>query len=178
MRSTRKAPVQEDPACPAATGSLDLEALRAELRGKNVNETSFLATDYMTQFGEVIMLLELLPDMPECFDQLAGWKPKGYGEHFHDSGFQDAELIIRAYDNAPENFRAPFDRTIAQMDRITLQAIAKIETILAKDELDELRSEVEIATRWLTQLSQLASGIINAEHTTANQDMIDQIMMS
>jgi len=169
---------QESPPCAAAPSSPDLEELRAEIRGKNVNETSFLATDYMNHFGEVIMLLELLPDMPDCFEELASWQPKSYGKHFQDSGFKDAELIIRAYENAPENFRKPFDRTIAQMDRVTLQAMAKIEAILAKSELDELRAEVEIATRWLTQLSEVASGIINAQHTTANQDTIDQIMVS
>jgi len=169
---------QEGPPCPAAADGPELEELRAEIRGKNVNETSFLATDYLNHFGEVIMLLELLPDMPDCFEELASWQPKSYGEHFHDSGFQDAELIIRAYENAPPNFRKPFDRTIAQMDRVTLQVMAKIEAILAKDEHEALRAEVEIATKWLTQLNELASGIINAQHTTANQDTIDQIMQS
>ncbi len=178
MRSMPNNLAQEGPPCPNPASGPDLEDLRTEIRGKNINETSFLATDYLNHFGEVIMLLELLPDMPDCFEELACWQPKSYGEHFHDSGFHDAELIIRAYENAPENFRKPFDRTIAQMDRVTLQAMTKIEAILAKEELGELRAEVEIATRWLTQLNELASGIINAQHTTANQDTIDQIMVS
>ena len=39
------------------------------VRGKNINETTLLATDYLNHFNEIIMVLELVPDMPECLEE-------------------------------------------------------------------------------------------------------------
>lgn len=164
--------------CAAVDADSSLDELRAEISGKNVNETSFLATDYLNHFGEVIMLLELLPDMPDCFEELASWQPKSYAQHFRDSGFQHADLIIRAYESAPPMFRESFDRTIAHMDSVTLEAMARIEAILAEDQTAQLAPLVEAATSRLTRLNDLAAGIINGQNTTADQDMIDDIMGS
>src|SRR3546814_196200 len=38
---------------------------RRLVRGTNINATSLLATDYLNHFNEVVMVLELVPDMPE-----------------------------------------------------------------------------------------------------------------
>ena len=50
---------------PAEPDSPETEALRKRARGSNVNEQTLLATDYLNHFNEVVMLLEMQPDMPD-----------------------------------------------------------------------------------------------------------------
>ena len=58
------------------------EKNRLLVRGKNINQNTLLATDYLNHFNEIIMLLEMVPSMPECYEDAAGWRPKSYAEHF------------------------------------------------------------------------------------------------
>src|SRR3546814_6668569 len=44
---------------------------RLLVRGKNINQNTLLATDYLNHFNEIIMLLEMLPSMPECYGDAA-----------------------------------------------------------------------------------------------------------
>ncbi|MEO8318885.1 MAG: hypothetical protein ABI561_11235, partial [Bradyrhizobium sp.] len=41
-------------------------ARAAQLKAANINPRTGLATDYLNHFNEAIMLLEMVPDMPEC----------------------------------------------------------------------------------------------------------------
>lgn len=86
--------------------------LRSLVIGKNINPETLLATDYLNHFNEVIMLLEMTPDMPECFEDIKAWAPKGYEQHFRDSGFAEKELAILAYRHSPSQYRTAFDSTI------------------------------------------------------------------
>ena len=69
----------------------------ARLAAANINPKTGLATDYLNHFNEAIMLLDLLPGMPECIVELIGWEPMDYEEHFASSHFKDKELAIAAY---------------------------------------------------------------------------------
>ena len=47
--------------------SADETAIDAErLAAANINPKTRLASDYLNHFNEAIMLLDLLPSMPEC----------------------------------------------------------------------------------------------------------------
>ncbi|MDP6344006.1 MAG: hypothetical protein QF491_10780, partial [Alphaproteobacteria bacterium] len=81
-------PVVPDKSEAPAAGS----GLRDRLAGTNVNQDTFLATDYLNHFNEIVMLLEMVPDMPEILDEAKEWQPKSYAAHFRDSGLSDAEL--------------------------------------------------------------------------------------
>ena len=61
----------------------------ARLAAANINPKTGLATDYLNHFNEAIMLLDLLPQMPECIVELIGWEPLSYEEHFQASHFKD-----------------------------------------------------------------------------------------
>jgi hypothetical protein len=117
------APAQAPKRAPRGAGFTG--TYRLLVRGKNINQNTLLATDYLNHFNEIIMLLEMLPSMPECYGDAVGWRPKSYTDHFRDSGFSDAELAILAYENAPENYRQAFDATIEQMDRLVLEAMPR-----------------------------------------------------
>ena len=68
-----------------------------------------LATDYLNHFNEAIMLLEMVPDMPECAEDFLTWTPLSYAEHFWASNFKARDLAIEAY----ECVRAPRSEPIS-----------------------------------------------------------------
>src|SRR5882724_3420474 len=84
-------------------------ARAAELRAANINPRTGLATDYLNHFNEAIMLLEMIPDMPECAEDFLGWKPLSYAEHFTASNFKARDVAIAAYDSTDAGIRAAFD---------------------------------------------------------------------
>src|SRR5262249_33673402 len=57
---------------------LDDEVRIARLRAANINPRTGLATDYLNHFNEAIMLLEMIPDMPECAEDFLSWRPLSY----------------------------------------------------------------------------------------------------
>src|ERR1051325_2133466 len=79
---------------------IDEEARAEQLRAANINPRTGLATDYLNHFNEAIMLLEMIPDMPECAEDFLAWQPLSYREHFAASNFRARELAIAAYDSA------------------------------------------------------------------------------
>src|SRR6201982_3555780 len=78
------------------------------LRVANINPRTGLATDYLNHFNEAIMLLEMVPDMPECSEDFLAWYPLSYAEHFTLSNFRARDLAIEAYELADERIRAEF----------------------------------------------------------------------
>ena len=76
------------------------------LQGININPVTLLATDYLNHFNEVIMLIEMVADMPDMIEDVLAWEPKSYSQHFADSGFKDKNLAIEAYGAAPEDLKA------------------------------------------------------------------------
>ena len=63
--------------------------LRRLVQGKNIHQDTLLATDYLNHFNEIVMLLELVADMPDCLEDALEWQPKSYEDHFcrvHVSG--------------------------------------------------------------------------------------------
>ena len=79
----------------------DTDAMRDRVRGTNINEQTLLATDYLNHFNEIVMTMEMVPDMPKFLEEAKAWQPKTYQDHFRDSGFTDKDLVIEAYRHAP-----------------------------------------------------------------------------
>ena len=161
---------------PGARGAGFTGTYRLLVKGKNINQNTLLATDYLNHFNEIIMLLEMVPSMPECYEDAAVWKPKTYADHFRDSCFSDAELAILAYENAPENYRQAFDATIEQMDRLVLEAMPRIKILIEAGDEGPLQVGIESVTRKLESFVDVASSIINGNMDTLDQGQIDQVM--
>lgn len=149
---------------------------RLLVRGKNINENTLLATDYLNHFNEIIMLLEMVPSMPDCFEDCREWQPKSYADHFRDSCFSDAELAILAYENAPANYRQAFDATVDQMNRLIEDSMPKIKALIDAGEEGPLQLGVEGVTRKLQSFVDVASSIINGNMDTLDQTQIDRVM--
>jgi len=90
----------------------------AHLRAANINPKTLLATDYLNHFNEATMLLEMLPEFPDCIADLAAWRPLSYAEHFSASNFKDRELAIAAYDLADPDVRGKLDELADEMNAI------------------------------------------------------------
>ena len=159
-----------------ATAADPAAAMRARVRGTNINERSLLATDYLNHFNEVVMMLDLVPQMPECLDEVKAWQPKGYKAHFRDSAFHDRELAIEAYDLAPPACRAAFEETVERLDRAIAEALGQIEAAVATGDAGRLAHVAAEAVRRVQLLIDLASALINGEMPTAHQREIDALL--
>jgi hypothetical protein len=142
---------------PARAGG-DEDARTARLRAANINPRTGLATDYLNHFNEAIMLLEMIPDMPECAEDFLSWHPLSYHEHFAASHFGTRELAIEAYDSADAGVRIEFDNITAAMTSI----LTAVSAAMRDAKLDKTRATLaEQATGWVKPLVSLAGGVIN-----------------
>ena len=169
-----------DPATESTAGGADDPAadIAEAVKGRNISETTFLATDYLNHFNEIIMLVELIPDMPDCLEDAQAWQPKTYAEHFRDSGFSDAELAIRAYQHAPARYREPFDETVSHLNAVVAEGLLRVEQTLADGDTDRLTELVQQVCDQLRRLIDIANGIIHGFETTVDQSEIDQFFGS
>lgn len=144
--------------------------------GKNIQEDSLLATDYLNHFNEMIMLLEIIPSMPDCFEDMRDWKPKSYQAHFTDTNFQNKDLAVHAYYNAPARYRQPFDQVVSRMDSLLVQALTEL--CAAVDANDTETTEVICAAVGprLRRLGDVAGAIINGNAMTVEEDEIEQLL--
>ncbi len=146
------------------------------VRGKNINETSLLATDYLNHFNEIIMVIEMIPSMPECLEDAKDWRPKSYANHFQDSAFSDRDLAVLAYENSPPRFREPFDSAVATMDALVARGLEKIQAALETQNEDLIADTAATATRNLRKFVDVASAIIHGDEVTVDQSEIDDIL--
>ena len=141
----------------------------AELRAANINPRTGLATDYLNHFNEAIMLLEMIPDMPECAGDFLEWRPLSYAEHFHASNFKARDLAISAYESADPAIRAEFDQLTGTMTSI-LTAVGQA---MREASQDKTRARLaEQATAWVKPLVMAAGGVING----GSEGDVDYIM--
>jgi hypothetical protein len=150
---------------------VDESARAALLRAANINPRTGLATDYLNHFNEAVMLLEMIPDIPECAEDFLAWTPLSYADHFHASNFKDRDLAIEAYESAESHVRAEFDKLTGSMTSI----LTAVGTAMREARQDKTRATLaEQATGWVKPLVMLTAGVINGaseadvEHIMAN----------
>lgn len=154
------------------------EPTHAEMVAANINPRTRLATDFLNHFNEAIMLLEMIPAMPECAVELADWRPLTYREHFEASSFRARDLAIAAYESADAAIR---DRLDHYTDAMTAILVATRDAMAAVRH-DETRARLaEKAANWLKPLVAHAGAVINGTPDTddaaeAPQADVDYIM--
>ncbi|ABA05952.1 conserved hypothetical protein [Nitrobacter winogradskyi Nb-255] len=141
----------------------------AALAAANINPQSCLATDYLNHFNEAIMLLEMIPDMPDCVEDFLNWRPMTYQEHFMASGFKAREQAIEAYENAAPEIRAEFDRLTITMTSILTAVAAATKDIHRHETRAALATE---AVSWIKPMITRAGGIINGQGRETDVDYI------
>ena len=146
------------------------ESARADLlRAANINPRTGLATDYLNHFNEAVMLLEMIPDIPECTEDFLAWTPLSYADHFYASNFKDRDLAIEAYECTDANVRAEFDKLTSSLTSI----LTAVGSAMREVQQDKSRATLaEQATGWVKPLVMMTAGVING----ASEADVEQIM--
>jgi hypothetical protein len=149
------------------------QAFSARAQGTNIDPQTLLATDYLNHFNEIVMLLDMVPDIPECYEDAVAWQPKSYQDHFRDSQFRDKELAVEAYEHVPRCYREPFDDVISQMDRMVAWGLQRIGEVLAAEQSERLRLLCSDISLRLQKMIDIAGAIIHGSTKRLDQSEID-----
>ena len=140
----------------------------ARLAAANINPMTGLATDYLNHFNEAIMLLDLLPQMPECIVELIGWEPLTYEEHFHASNFKDRELAVTAYEAAEPIARVRLDELSDTMNALL---VATCEAFQGRASLEAANVVAAETAARLKPMIARAGAVINGYDIEKSEDM-------
>ena len=151
------------------------EKYRDLVKGANINEVTLLATDYLNHFNEIIMLIDMISDMPECIEDVAAWEPKSYQDHFRDSSFSDKDLAVAAYEHVPAQFRQPFERLINQLNALVLQVASRLMEASVAENQEEIAATALFGPE-MRLLVEKAGAIINGEMEWHDQADIDAVL--
>lgn len=126
-----------------------------------INSGTLLSTDYLNHFNELVMMLDLIPDMPEMLEETKEWKPKTYAEHFQASSFTHKDLAIAAYDHVLEDDRKALEMTVDRMNKTVDETFAVLDDAVQSSEQDRIRAICGTASQALQGMIDRCSGIIN-----------------
>ena len=147
----------------------DETAIDAErLAAANINPKTRLASDYLNHFNEAIMLLDLLPSMPECIVELIGWEPMDYEEPFANSHFKDKELAIAAYDAADPIARVRLEELADTMNALL---VATCEAFQRRASLEAANVVAAETAARLKPMIARAGAVINGYDIATSEDM-------
>jgi hypothetical protein len=134
---------------------------REALIAANVNPETGLATDFLNHFNEVVMLMEMLPDMPDCLEDILDWEIIDYCTHFERSGLKDKDLTILAYHAAPHALKAHLETLVLQIDEEVQQAK---QLLIDKGMTSEVTARIaQMATEDINPLIAAAGGAIHGQ---------------
>ncbi|MCH8237454.1 MAG: hypothetical protein IIC06_04700 [Proteobacteria bacterium] len=150
--------------------------MRERIKGSNIDEKTLLATDYLNHFNEIVMLLEMVPDMPEILDDVRAWQPKSYKDHFRDSTIADKDLAIEAYDHVPAVYREPFEQTIQQINTMIASSIDRLEKNIENGQTEILKVNAQNFSRLIQRSMDVASAIIHGSAKLMDQSEVDALL--
>jgi hypothetical protein len=153
--------------------------LRSE-DGLYINADSGLCTDYLNRFNEAIMLLEMLPAVPDSVEDFLAWRPYSYAEHFAASGFKNREAVIAAYKAADPMVRKTLDELA---DSMNAMLVATREAMKVKTATTSQDALAQCALAWVKPLVTRAGLLINGRpignaarpETNAAQSAVDAL---
>ena len=134
----------------------------------NVNLVSGLATNYLNHYIEILLLIEMLPDMRECFEDIRTWKPMSYCEYAACSQLPNSELVLKVYDSVDAERRRNLDAIAHEADTALMSFINRAGTALDLNDTNLLKEIALEAKEYLTPTIERMTGVItpNAKTTT------------
>jgi hypothetical protein len=151
----------------------------ARLAAANINPKTGLATDYLNHFNEAIMMLELVPTMPDCIEDLMQWRVVSYREHFLATHQKHRDLVLAAYEMAEPGAKSGLDACTDTMDAILTAARDALQLHLSPGVAGALAQE---AAAQLKPLVARAGAVINGltpasdETAAAPQATVDALL--
>lgn len=140
-------------------------------RVHTINPDTGLSTDFLNQYNELSMLLDLAADDPDLLEELADWEPRTYQDHFAASGFRDWTLVVEAYDLSPPSIRAQFDEAIGVLNSVASTGVSA----LLRGEASPLGPTVRALAAEVQAAIVHASGLINGSSTLGSQAQVDTL---
>ena len=134
---------------------------RKLVENTTINSETLLSTDYLNHFNELVMMLDLIPDMPEMLEETKEWRPKTYAEHFQDSAFTHKDLAIAAYDHVLDDDRKALEMTVDRMNQTVSETFTALDDAILAGDSDRLRMICSTASQALQGMIDRCSGIIN-----------------
>lgn len=148
------------------------------LSAANIHPKTGLATDYLNHFNEVVMLLEMLPDMPDCEDDVLAWEPSSYADHFQRTGFVAKDLAISAYEAVPLDLKTHFETLVERLNVM----IESAQDIVRSNQPDRFEKARAMVQGQIQPLLQAAGGAIHgriedhiSDESEETQDSIDAL---
>lgn len=120
-----------------------------------VNPASGLANDFLNVYNEILMLIELLPTMPELADDIAAWRPASYRAYFMQSPLPGSEEALRAYTRLEPTFRAIFEASVEKLAESGVAAVSAIASAVAVGASDGGEQIAGLCAEWVANLRRL-----------------------
>lgn len=134
---------------------------RRLVRDTTINDRTLLSTDYLNHYNELVMMLEMVGDMPDMLGEAETWTPKTYQQHFQGSSFQHKDLAIWAYENAPDEYRVPMDDCIGRIDAAIEQGLPLLRQLADAGDHEALKIETAALTTQMRARIDTMSALIN-----------------
>ena len=151
------------------------EEFRKKVEGTNIDPRSLLSTDYFNHFNTVIMLLGMLPDMPEMLGEIDQWTYISYAQHFKESGLDFAPLAIEAYEHAPKNLRDKFDRKVQEITNYIEMSRLALRKLLETGDMERFAELTRRASSGMQAMIDEGGAIIHGHEVAMDQSAIDNL---
>lgn len=151
------------------------EEYQERVQGTTIDSSTLLSTDYFNLFNEVIMLLGMLPDMPDMLEDVEAWRFKTYQEHFAESGLAFAPLAIEAYPHAPDSVREKFEINTDIMRNKVEDTRVELRDLLNQGAMDAFGDKAVLASMELQLLVDTGSSIVHGQGAVLDQGAIDDL---
>ncbi|MDE1900946.1 MAG: hypothetical protein KGI37_04780 [Alphaproteobacteria bacterium] len=153
--------------------AVKLEEYRAKVAGTNIDTRSLLSTDYFNTFNSVIMLFDMLPEMPELLDEVEQWKFNDYVGHFRDSGLDFAGLAIESYAHVPPDLKLAFERKIDAMRIFVEEASRTLRRLNDAGETATFGKFARYVAELIRGMVEEGSAIVHGHDSSMDQSAID-----
>lgn len=151
----------------AAADSLESRAMAL------VNPASGLANDFLNVYNEILMLIELLPTMPELVDDISVWRPASYRAYFMQSPLPGSDHALAVYARLEPAFRALFEASVEKLAECGVRSVDAISRAVSSGAADGGEQISDVCARSAAHLRGLLHAtelLINHGHLTESRD--------
>ncbi len=152
----------------------NIEDIRQKVAGTNIDPRSLLSTDYFNTFNSVVMVLDMVADMPELIEEIEQWQYLNYCEHFTASGLDFANLAVEAYAFAPEELRKALESKSLVMKSMVEDSGKTLREHLQAGEMAVFADKAHTAAEQLRKMMEEGSGIVHGD-AGSTQTQIDTL---
>lgn len=143
--------------------------------GSHINPKTLLATDYLNHFNEVIMLINMVADIPDVLADIQQWHFRTYQQHFLTGQLTYGPLAAEAYEHVPQPYKEAFEATVEKLRRVIAQTTQSIEHALAAGDITALKEMLPSAVDEMMRLVENAGAIIAGDDQRTAQGDVDRI---